>query len=962
MQRNLFLLFLLLIFSSFQRIEERAVLPILSPAFSQRQTSKLKLDNGLSVYLISDPQAPKSAASLSVHTGSWMDPKEHLGMAHFLEHMLFLATKKYPVESEYDRFLKAHGGASNAFTESLYTTYSFEVDTNAFQEALDRFSCFFYQPLLSSSGVTREINAIQSEYAGHLENDKTRRYFVQKFLSNPNHAEHRMNIGNRVSLQGTTTDELRAWFESHYNAQSMHLVIYSSLPLPQIEEWVKQKFSLIPSQETPSFQINTPILDPKLYKHAIFIEPIHQKREITLVWELPSEFGDAEMSRPYDIISHILGHEGEKSLLSSLRSQDLATGVSAGKTLYVNNGLLFYIQIDLTKKGIKNFQTVIKRVFQAIKRIESRNLPQTLFDDIQQIQKIRFQYPKLEAPFDSVTTHAVKMREEPLGSYPYHSTVIQKFDPGMIRDMAALMSVDRCQIYVMAKESDTHIEASLREPWMQIPFAIRPLPLKVVEESRQPPLDPEIDLPSQNPFIPKTLTLKNAVVIENSPNPIAELIADKAQGKFYFAPDTRYGIPEISYMMTLRTPYVHSGDASSVVHADLAILALKESINSYGYEAKMAGLDYEISRANNGITFKINGYSEHAAKLLTHILATLRSLQIQVSSFERLKNNQLEQYQNGTKKGPLLRGIDQFKRFFYLDYVTENGKAKEITNVTHESMNLYLKGLLDQTYLEGMVYGNIEKKEAQDLWLAIWDTLKTSAYLKEDHLKTRLALFPQLEGPLYLNYPIAGKGNALLLAIEQDPYSMQMHACHDIATGLLFPLYFSSLRTKQQTGYQVAVLDQEVEKQLVMLFLIETYTHEPRDLLARTEAFLETFVRDSATKEYQENFETIRLATIQELLSPPENMQAMNERLYNLAFLRDGNFNWYNERATNLRQLQLTTFNEQMQTMFGRPNHKRLALLVQGKLEEADQFHYRHAKSGKWLQDLSVYRTKEERE
>ncbi len=960
--QKIFLLSLLLVFSSFQRIEERAILPILSPAFSQRQTSKLELDNGLNVYLISDPQAPKSAAALSVHAGSWMDPQQHLGMAHFLEHMLFLATKKYPVESEYDRFLKAHGGRSNAFTESLYTTYSFEVDTNAFQEALDRFSCFFYQPLLSPSGVAREINAIQSEYAGHLENDNTRRYFVQKFLSNPNHAEHRMNIGNRDTLHGTTTDELRAWFESHYNAGSMYLVIYTSLPLAQIEEWVVQKFSPIPSKETLSFQINTPILDPKLYKHAIFIEPIHQKREITLVWELPSEFGDAEMSRPYDIISHILGHEGEKSLLSALRAQDLATSVSAGKTQYVDNGLLFYIQIDLTKKGIKNFQTVIKRVFQAIKRIESRNLPQTLFDDLQQIQKIRFQYPKLEAPFESVTTDAVRMREEPLSSYPYHSTVIQKFNPQIVREMAALMSIDRCQIYVMAKESDTHIEASLREPWMQIPFAIRPLPLKLVEESRQPPLDPEIDLPALNPFIPKTLTLKNTLQIENFPNPKAELIVDKAQGKLYFAADTRYGTPEISYIMTLRTPYVHSGDASSVIHADLAIVALKESINSYGYVAKMAGLDYEINRANNGITFKINGYSEHAPQLLTHILATLRSLQVEVDSFERLKNNQLEKYQNYAKKGPLLRGIDQFKRFFYLDYVTENSKAKEMANLTHESMNRYLKGLLDQVYLEAMVYGNIEKKEAEDLWLTIWNTLKTNAYLKEDHLKIRLALFPQLEGPLYLNYPIASKGNALVLAIEQDPYSVELHACHDIASSLLFPLYFSSLRTQQQTGYQVAVVDQEVEKQLLMLFLIETYTHEPRDLLARTEAFLETFVRESTSKEYQENFEAIRLAKIQEMLSPPENMQTMGERLYDLAFVREGNFNWYQERATSLRHLQLGTFNEQIQTLFGRSNHKRLGLLIQGKLEEGDQFHYRHAKSGKWLQDLSVYRTKEERE
>jgi hypothetical protein len=39
------------------------------------------------------------------------------GLSHFLEHMLFMGSEKFPDENDYDSFLTHHGGASNAFTE-----------------------------------------------------------------------------------------------------------------------------------------------------------------------------------------------------------------------------------------------------------------------------------------------------------------------------------------------------------------------------------------------------------------------------------------------------------------------------------------------------------------------------------------------------------------------------------------------------------------------------------------------------------------------------------------------------------------------------------------------------------------------------------------------------------------------------------------------------------------------------
>ena len=44
------------------------------------------------------------------------DPAEYQGLSHFLEHMLFMGTTKYPDESEYSEYMSANGGYDNAYT------------------------------------------------------------------------------------------------------------------------------------------------------------------------------------------------------------------------------------------------------------------------------------------------------------------------------------------------------------------------------------------------------------------------------------------------------------------------------------------------------------------------------------------------------------------------------------------------------------------------------------------------------------------------------------------------------------------------------------------------------------------------------------------------------------------------------------------------------------------------------
>src|ERR1700734_3016991 len=100
---------------------------IIKPLLDDREYRVLTLENGLQVLLISDPTTDKSAASIDVNVGHYMDPDDMPGLAHFLEHMLFLGTEKYTDERNFTQFLSEHGGTYNAYTADLHTNFFFDI-------------------------------------------------------------------------------------------------------------------------------------------------------------------------------------------------------------------------------------------------------------------------------------------------------------------------------------------------------------------------------------------------------------------------------------------------------------------------------------------------------------------------------------------------------------------------------------------------------------------------------------------------------------------------------------------------------------------------------------------------------------------------------------------------------------------------------------------------------------------
>jgi nardilysin len=121
-----------------------------------------------------EPGLRNAAACMVVGAGSIYDPKECQGLAHFLEHLLFMGSEKYPEENDYDAFVSKRGGSDNAWTEWEYTSYSLDIPQDSLWPALDRLAQFFIAPLMLQSAVDRELLAIESEFQLRKNSDSAR--------------------------------------------------------------------------------------------------------------------------------------------------------------------------------------------------------------------------------------------------------------------------------------------------------------------------------------------------------------------------------------------------------------------------------------------------------------------------------------------------------------------------------------------------------------------------------------------------------------------------------------------------------------------------------------------------------------------------------------------------------------------------------------------------------------------
>jgi insulysin len=135
----------------------------------KRDIRGFTLTNGINIILISDPNLNTSSCSIGINGGYLQDEFE--GTAHFLEHLLFMGSSKYPEQNIYHSYIQSAGGQDNAYTSDNITCYYLELETNFLEKGIDMLSWFFREPLLDMKHISSEREIINSEHQKNILSD-----------------------------------------------------------------------------------------------------------------------------------------------------------------------------------------------------------------------------------------------------------------------------------------------------------------------------------------------------------------------------------------------------------------------------------------------------------------------------------------------------------------------------------------------------------------------------------------------------------------------------------------------------------------------------------------------------------------------------------------------------------------------------------------------------------------------
>jgi secreted Zn-dependent insulinase-like peptidase len=838
-----FLLLGLLLGSAFAQAKNT---PVQSPN-DPNEYRIIELDNGLRAILVSDPHADKAAASMNVAVGSGDDPKDREGLAHFLEHMLFLGTEAYPEPGEYQQFIKSHGGNHNAFTAFQNTNYFFDIQAGFLEPALDRFAQQFAAPLFTAELVDQERNAVSSEFSAKQKEDGRRLYSVKKAVSNPDHPFSQFAVGNLSTLENTDENPLRpdliAFWQNHYSSNLMTLAVYGPQSLDKLEQMVRSRFSAIKNRN----------LSPRHYPASLFKQgtlpakvttaAIKEVRAMTLTFPIPSQ-EENYRTKPASYVANLLGHEGRGSLFDVLKRAGLAESLSAGLGMDTgeknnNEAATLEISISLTPEGLRRQNDILPLVFDYIDKIRSQGINQARFDEMQQLARISFRFREQGEPIHEVISLASQLQHYPAKDVLSAPWLMERYAPAQYRNILDRLTPDNVMVFVLAP--DPTLDHPQKTPWYDARWQLQKLNPDTLRTEKLPELAAQLKLPPPNPFVPENLSL---VPGKTMPKPV--LLTQQNGLDVWFARDTRFNTPKANVFISLRTPAARVSARSSVL-TQLLTDAINTNLNAWAYSASLAGLDYSVYSHLRGITIRVGGYSDKLHTLMNHILMQVADPELTRQRFDIARNNLIDNLKNKAKNRP----VEQTSEFIQTALIegawSTEEKLQAAQQVTLDELKSFSKALLTEVDPVVLAHGNLTRAYALNLAQQI-----NAIVLKESTpvnvVRSRIRQLPagETQATLAVEHPDTG----YTLYMQGRNTSFAERARYRLLAQIISSPFYENIRTQKQLGYIVYATPFEMLETPALGFVVQSPGASAQEI-------------DSAVREFSEGFKG-QLATLDE--------------------------------------------------------------------------------------------------
>ena len=340
-----------------------------SVSFSDEKDTlhSFKLKNGMEVVVIENKRAPVIAQMIWYNFGSGIEKTGKSGLAHFMEHLMFKGTRKFP-DNYYSNFISKIGGSENAFTSYDYTAYYQVFPKSELKKMMKMEADRMTNLTLTQENVEIEKRVILEERFQRIESDPSSKLDESmRSILFPNHYYGRPIIGWRHEIEGLTYEDVLSFYKENYKPNNAILVLSGDVDLEKAKKLSKKYFGKIrKGKQESKLEVTDPDLNTNIFvkmQHPTVKQPIWKKFYRTISYK-----SDIDNSIALDMGFKIVASGTSSLLYQNLVEDKKIFSVVGGyfQGLTKGEGNVYLYAISKEKKDSNEIDKIIMNEFKKI--------------------------------------------------------------------------------------------------------------------------------------------------------------------------------------------------------------------------------------------------------------------------------------------------------------------------------------------------------------------------------------------------------------------------------------------------------------------------------------------------------------------------------------------------------------------------------------------------------------------
>lgn len=226
--------------------------------------------NGLRLIYVDNPYSPIVTFQIWYKVGSLYEKRGKTGISHFLEHMMFTGTPRYP-HGALDQRINAIGGESNAFTDYDFTAYFENTAPRYLPLAMNIESDRMFNLILASSQLERERRIVLEERRNDYD-DPTQKLVEQVYAKAFRiHSYHNPVIGWEPDIKHLSQSDLRNYYRTYYMPNNATIIVVGPVNGARLVADVGKQFGSLPTGATPP-----PVTTKEPVQHGLRFTILHK--------------------------------------------------------------------------------------------------------------------------------------------------------------------------------------------------------------------------------------------------------------------------------------------------------------------------------------------------------------------------------------------------------------------------------------------------------------------------------------------------------------------------------------------------------------------------------------------------------------------------------------------------------------------------------------------------------------